>query len=77
MFHVEHTPVQISASTARAFLQKLVNFGIDDLRRKLFRQVSDASRGRATHVPLGTFAASSHAQRHRPHGSHGFAGQQE
>jgi len=77
MFHVEHTPIQKSPPATRAFLEQLVDFRIDDLCRKLLRQVRDAGRGSAPDAPLSVAARRTNTQRYRSHRPHGLRGQHE
>ena len=76
-FHVEHAPVQKPAPTARAFLEKLVDFRIDDLRRELLGQVGDTCRNGAAHMPLGAAPGRAHTQRHDAGNTDRAAGQHE
>ncbi len=42
LFHVEHSPVKETPPPGRALLEKLMDFGIDDLRREVRRQLGKA-----------------------------------
>ena len=77
MFHVEHAPIQKPAAPTRAFLEQLVDFGIDDLGWKLFRQVRNAGGRSATDAPLGIAARRTNAQGYGSHRPQGLRGQDE
>src|SRR6187397_1068729 len=77
VFHVEHTPVEKAAASPRAFFQQLVNFGVDDLRRKLLRKIRDAGRDRAGHMPFRSCARRTYPERRRPSDADGSSGNDE
>ena len=76
-FHVEHAPVEKPAPAARAFLEKLVNLRVDDLRRELFGQVRNACSDGAAHMPFGPAPSRAHAEGYGARGPKRFPSQHE
>src|SRR5688572_6280057 len=64
MFHVEHTPVEKSTPSSGSFLQKLVNFRIDNLRGKLFSQVRNPGGRSTSDTPFRIGARCPNTQRY-------------
>ena len=77
MFHVEHAPVEISATPTRTFLKQLVDLRIYDLGGKLLGEIRD-SRGHGTSdVPFRAAAGCLDSEPDGPGRAEGLAREQE
>src|SRR6185312_14377803 len=63
-FHVEHSPIQESATAPWAFLDQSMDLGIDDLHRQERRQLGQGGCTRTCHLSANSRRGSLHAERH-------------